>query len=172
MAFQKGNIIGKANWFRKGIQSGDGFQKGNSIGKKTWFQKGHKVSEVIRKKISDNVKGHKAWNWKGGRIKTSQGYILIWKPKHPNVIKKRYVSEHRLIMEKKLGRYLTKKEVVHHENDIRDDNRIKNLRLFKNQNEHKRWHENKKKPIYKRIINFILNTFKQKWKHIVTAIKT
>jgi hypothetical protein len=64
-----------------------------------------------------------------GIKKHSAGYILIWSPKHPYA-RCNYVFEHRLIMEKKINRLLSPNEVVHHINNIKDDNRIENLELF------------------------------------------
>ena len=74
--------------------------------------------------------------WKGGRIKDYDGYILLKIPDHPLCNSLGYILEHRLIMEKALGRYLTKKEVVHHKNGKKDDNRIENLLLFSDNGYH------------------------------------
>jgi hypothetical protein len=68
-------------------------------------------------------------NWKGGRVKTSHGYILIKTPKHPYANTNGYVYEHRLIMEGILGRYLKPTEIVHHKNGKRRDNSPENLTL-------------------------------------------
>jgi hypothetical protein len=81
------------------------------------------------KKLS-NTFGENNPCWKGGRIKDGNGYIWIYYPNHPNRMKDRpYVYEHRLIMEKELGRYLKSNEIVHHINGIKNDNRIENLCL-------------------------------------------
>ena len=61
-------------------------------------------------------KGPDSVNWKGGRRTSSEGYISIMTPDHPNANGKGYVYEHRLIAEKALGKYLPIKAVVHHHN--------------------------------------------------------
>ena len=78
--------------------------------------------------------------WKGGKIYDKCGYVFVWKPNHPMSNGIGYVREHRLIMEKKLGRYLTKTEIVHHRNEKIDDNRLKNLILFDTNGEHAKKH--------------------------------
>lgn len=76
-----------------------------------------------------------------GKYTTNTGYVFIYSPDHPFAIqRKRYVFEHRLVMEKHLGRYLKPEEQVHHINEVRNDNRIENLKLFANNSEHKREH--------------------------------
>jgi hypothetical protein len=84
--------------------------------------------------------GEKAPYWKGGRLIDKKGYILIYKPEHPQAMNKGYVFEHRLIMENILKRVLTKREVVHHLNGIPSDNRNENLQLFESQKEHQKTH--------------------------------
>ena len=71
-------------------------------------------------------------------------------PDHPYASKDGYVMEHILIMENYIGRYITREEVVHHINKIRDDNRIENLKLmtFKEHagmHSKERWAERKEK---------------------------
>jgi hypothetical protein len=72
--------------------------------------------------------------WKGGRIKTPDGYITIRLPKDHPYYSMTYtdslVLEHRLVMAEYLGRALKKGETVHHRNGIKDDNRIENLELW------------------------------------------
>lgn len=118
------------------------------------FQKGHITSNTTRRKISKKLRGQVPWNkdkklphlsgknaghWKGGRRKTSNGYIIVLKPKHPFPnYPDGCVYEHRLVIEKQIGRYLHRWEVSHHIAK-RDDNRPKKLMAFNNHSAHKRF---------------------------------
>ena len=74
-------------------------------------------------------------SWKGGRV-LIKGYWMIYAPDHPHCTKKKRVAEHRLVMEKKLGRYLDPKEVVHHLDHNRENNAPDNLMLFSSNGKH------------------------------------
>jgi hypothetical protein len=90
----------------------------------------------IKKKLKGRLcpKGNKSYTWRGGILKR-KGYVFIYCPDHPYSIGN-YVRQHRLLMEKHLGRYLEPEEIVHHINGVKDDNRIENLQLFSTQADH------------------------------------
>jgi hypothetical protein len=113
--------------------------------------KGAKHTEEAKAKMraAYNVShetGERAVGWKGGRNVDAKGYVWIYSPLHPHNVGK-YVLEHRLVMEDVLGRYLTDEEVVHHENEDKEDNRLDNLRLFASQAEHARYHRLKEMAV-------------------------
>ncbi len=127
---------------RMGKKCSEATKKKISIAKRrnpcrNWLGKRH--SEKTKRKMSKLAKGKSNSRWKGGR-KYAEGYILIHKPDHPFARNAGYVFEHRLVIEKKLGRYLKPEEVTHHINSIRDDNRTKNLMLFSNSGLHRKFH--------------------------------
>lgn len=107
-------------------------------GNKNPFYGKHHTKEA-RKKISEAQMGDKHHQWKGGRYK-SNGYIYILQPNHPFSNPQGYLLEHRVVMEKHLGRYLKPEEIVHHINEIIDDNRNENLQLFSNSSKHTKYH--------------------------------
>ena len=83
------------------------------------------------------------------KSKKSMGYVYLYVPYHPNANSEGYYAEHRLVMETTLGRHLTSDELVHHKNEIKEDNRIENLELT-NISKHMRYHNSEEKnPNYK-----------------------
>ena len=76
--------------------------------------------------------GEKGLNWKGGIFPDSRGYLLMYKPDHPNADKKGYVYIHRWVMSEFLGRPLLDGEEVHHKDGNIKNHDISNLQLLSN----------------------------------------
>ena len=60
---------------------------------------------------------------------THEGYVKVWEPTHPKAVQG-WVLEHRLLMERHLGRPLSSEEEVDHINSDRSDNRLENLQVL------------------------------------------
>lgn len=88
--------------------------------------KRHKYCSVICGNNAIKKFGGEQNRWKGGKARIASGYVMILLSRNP----RKYVFEHRHIMEQLLKRSLTTHEVVHHKNGIRDDNRLENLELM------------------------------------------
>ena len=86
-------------------------------------------------------RGNRNGSWKGGEFKNNQGYVFILQPEHPKALYNGYVKRSRLVLEKKLGRYLLDGYVPHHINGIKDDDRPENLMELK-RSEHQILHNN------------------------------
>lgn len=71
-----------------------------------------------------------SYNWQGGKVANTHGYIAVYVPDHPMANGRGYVLEHRYVMAQHLGRSLKPSEQVHHKNGDRADNRIENLELW------------------------------------------
>lgn len=82
------------------------------------------ISPQAREASVKARKGKPSGAWKGGKY-INNGYVMVWQPEL-----KTYRGEHRIVMEKHLGRPLKNIENVHHINGKRDDNKIENLELW------------------------------------------
>lgn len=79
--------------------------------------------------------GEKSYLWKGGRYLAPSGYIRLL----DNNERCGFRYEHRVVIEKHLGRRLKKGEQIHHINGIKTDNRIENLMVV-SPKEHSKFH--------------------------------
>ena len=95
-----------------------------------------KISRAKMGKKMPSITGSKHPMWRGG-VHRDKGYILIKNREHQYTNSRGYVFEHRLIMEKHLGRYLRPDEVVHHIDGNRSNNDINNLIVLSQSEHHK-----------------------------------
>lgn len=144
MKGKKRNPLSK-KWKRKISEAQQG-EKNHNYGKHPSKKTRKKMSKATKGKNNPmyGKHGEESPKWRGGKTKTAGGYILVKSLNHPYRDKNNYVYEHRLVAEKYLGRYLTPKEVAHHVNKIKDDNRIENLIVFMSHSAHLRFHKDPK----------------------------
>jgi transposase len=100
--------------------------------------------EKRMRSLSANYRGSKHHAWRGGKSKTREGYVYEKSYYHPHRNENNAVLEHRLVMEGHLRRLLLPSEVVHHINEIKDDNRLENLHLFRSSKDHSHYHNMKR----------------------------
>lgn len=124
--FVKGVYLGFG--FKKGAQVWNKGKKGIHLSPKTEFKKGMKPWNLGKKGVQTNKNKGKS----NGYI-DSHGYKVYY-------MNGKELKEHRQVMEKIVGRKLSRKEVVHHKNHNRADNRIENLEVM-SLGEHTRLHK-------------------------------
>lgn len=107
------------------------------------FAKGHigywknkHLSANHKKALGESLEREKSCFWKGGRTVIKAGYVKVKNRKHPFCNKDGYVYEHRLVIERYIGRYLKPSEHCHHINKIKDDNIPQNLMAFTTNSTH------------------------------------
>jgi hypothetical protein len=77
------------------------------------------------------------------KVISSRGYVCIRAPWHPHANGSgKYVFEHRLVMEKMIGRYLLPTEAVHHMDHDKQNNLPDNLQLM-SVSDHSKLHSGK-----------------------------
>lgn len=127
-----------------------------NVTKKCWstYISGHNIKwlygavmpKSAKKKIAKSQEGSGNSYWNGGETISHGGYVTILKPEHPFRDVNKRVKEERLVVEKNIGRYLTKDEIIHHRNRIKTDNRLCNLQIV-SRSEHSKihWEDRRKK---------------------------
>ena len=118
-------------------------KKRPDIGKKLQGKKRPDMTGKNNHFYGVHLLGETSPHYKNGEIKDKDGYILILKRNHPHN-RDGYVREHRLIVEKQIGRYLHRFKVCHHINKVTNDNRPHNLMAFKNQSIHRKFEAGKR----------------------------
>jgi hypothetical protein len=122
-----------------------------------WSSLSEEEKSARLKNLKKFEKGEHNPNWKGGWFLDSSGYIRVLIDNHPFSING-YCLEHRVVVENWLRKnnsesdalikkgddlFLKQKYVIHHIDEVKTNNNINNLTVFRNQAEHLFWHTSK-----------------------------
>ena len=121
---RRGGFYKKCQWCEKVIRTRYSVRSRKFCSPKCYWKNSKKL----------NIHGERHHNWKGGSY-NSTGYRVIYENKKLRL-------EHRVVMEKFLGRRLRLHEQVHHVNGIKHDNRIENLKVMSAKDHMKEHKEN------------------------------
>lgn len=101
-------------------------------------------SNETKKKIAAHQTGNGNSVWNNGRTIANGGYVMLLVRNHPHADVNGRVKEEHLVIEKHIGRYLIPNEVVHHKDENKQNNKIKNLQVM-TRKEHSAYHCRKRK---------------------------
>lgn len=93
--------------------------------------KGQPLRFVMGHFVRTRPRGEAHPSWRGGRYRHASGYTMVRCVGHARA-KKGYVLEHILVVEHALGQALPVGAEVHHVNEVRSDNRGRNLVICEN----------------------------------------
>lgn len=111
------------------------------------MKKGQKCTEEAREHYKAAFAKRNYWgpnnpNWRGGRLDHRRdGRVVVYAPENPNsnLYGGTHILEYRLLVEKKIGRYLRSDEIVHHIDRDTTNNSPDNLSVM-TLSEHAREH--------------------------------
>jgi hypothetical protein len=110
------------------------------------------------------LKGSKPWNaGKSNGWKDKRGYKWIYVTENE---KRRAKKEHRHIMEQYIGRRLKPNELVHHLNEVKDDNRIENLQIKDWASHTVEHHVGKARPEYTKRTMEVISNYREELKRL------
>jgi len=135
--------IGTSKQYVLSVRGKSGFNKAIKPGRKKGEFSEKEISDMSKRaklfwkdgkfKAQEGLYGYKNPAWKGGMFKCSRGY---W---HVN-FNGEFIKRSRFIVQEYIKRKLTSRETIHHIDENKENDNIKNLYLFNTNEEHLSYH--------------------------------
>jgi hypothetical protein len=108
------------------------------LAKRTDSRSGLVAGQPVR--FAERAHAQRRRDWRG----QEHGYVVLYRPEHPNANKAGYVKEHVVVAAEAMGKPLPKGADVHHVSGDRSDNRNRNLVVCQDRAYHFLLHVRKK----------------------------